>query len=358
MPGVELISSTGVPRVDAILQGVIELTETRFPGRILCWYLGGSHSDGSGVRRLSGTHASDLDLFAVFREKIAPEEQRGFYELIASCNKLSPVVLDAHETSEHDLTDGELAPSILHALIKQYSLHLFGEDIRNRVVALDDDAFLHQVILHALFHMGTVRQRGVPRTFPLKVPMHYPIEVPDDSQPYFGYELSRKIEGRPVSSPGTRLIVAVGLWIASFYLVKQTGIRVGRKTEVVALYPSKVGDQWTPFVVDLLEICKRQWEYALPEDEASMQRLKEWCHQLLIFENQFLADLRPYLLEQLKSPNRVRRMDGLMNAMHILYRGEDFRAVLEPLTRSEHEDEQTLAKSVWERYSALEPVRD
>jgi predicted nucleotidyltransferase len=61
MEPLALASSTGDPRIDEIVQGIIGLFEIAFPGRIRGCYLVGSYADGTAVP------LSDIDIRVVLK---------------------------------------------------------------------------------------------------------------------------------------------------------------------------------------------------------------------------------------------------------------------------------------------------
>jgi predicted nucleotidyltransferase len=61
MPPIPLLATTGHPRIDATLRGIIGLYEIVFPGRISGYYVIGSYADGNPVP------TSDLDGLILFK---------------------------------------------------------------------------------------------------------------------------------------------------------------------------------------------------------------------------------------------------------------------------------------------------
>src|SRR4051812_27894067 len=98
-----LLDSTGILKIDNIIKGFIGLCELTFPGRITSYYLGGSYSDGNAIDTGPTNNSSDLDLFAIFKDEIKPEEEGKFGELVLCCRQFGTIGLDAHPSDEKQL---------------------------------------------------------------------------------------------------------------------------------------------------------------------------------------------------------------------------------------------------------------
>lgn len=317
----DLLEPTAILKVDNILRGFMGLCELTFPGRVVAYYLGGSYSDGQAVDTGPTNNSSDLDLFAVFKGEILPEEAQKFDELALCCRQFGTVGLDAHPVAESQLTDPD-HPNVLNTLIKIASLHLYGTDIRPRIPQLAFPHYVQQVIDHGLFHSGQTRQTARPVTFPLKDPMVYPVTLPDPAKPLLGYDMPVRYPDGTQGPPGTRLLIAIVLWSATLGLVLKTGRYTGTKYQSVRLYRELVNDEWTPLVEGLFYRCKQEWRHEIPPGEADQAQLQQWCQQTPALENYFLSQARDFMLDQLRTGDKAGKLGALLGLQSVIYPGD------------------------------------
>jgi hypothetical protein len=317
----DLLDPTGILKIDNILKGFIGLCELTFPERISSYYLGGSYSDGHAIDTGPTNNSSDLDLFAIFKEEIKPEEEEKFNEVVLCCRQFGTIGLDAHPTAETQLLDTD-SPNVLNTLIKIASLHLYGRDIRSEIPQLTFPHYVQQVIDHGLFHSGQTRQTQRPITFPLKDPMVYPVTVPDPSKPLLGYDMPVRYPDGTQGPPGTRLLIAIVLWAATLGLVLKSGRYTGTKFQSVKLYRELLNDEWTPLVEGIFYKCKKEWGHEIPPGEAEKAQLREWSWQTPALENHFLELARNFMLEQLRAGDKADKIGALMGFQSVVYPGD------------------------------------
>src|SRR5262245_62763622 len=88
MTALHLSQPTALPAIDQTLAAIIGIIEQRLPQRVLGYYLVGSYAVGEAVP------ASDIDLIAVFKDQLSPEEQQHFLAIRDHCKRVSPYPLD------------------------------------------------------------------------------------------------------------------------------------------------------------------------------------------------------------------------------------------------------------------------
>ncbi len=277
--GLELRFSTGHPRIDTMLRGAVGIFEAAFPGRIRGYYLFGSHADGSAVA------ASDLDIFVVFIDDfLDQEEEERARNLRYACSRLSPVTCDLLSYSERSLlTDG-------HFRLKAASLFLYGEDMRDRMPAISLNIYLRIYSQAPLAYAGQV--------FRHKESIIYPLEYPNPSGPFYGYDCHDARIGQDGGRSIKGMVSAV-CWAATMIVAFQSGQMIGTKAESVRAYRASVGDQWAGFIEAVYANGKTVWGYRVPDDPAGQTLLRDLCRETLAFENHYLALYRAYLLGQL-----------------------------------------------------------
>jgi hypothetical protein len=72
---VQLRSSTGIPKIDSILEDIVGQFEKNLPNCIVGYYLIGSYADGSAVS------LSDVDLYVVLRDSMTEVQETAAFEI-------------------------------------------------------------------------------------------------------------------------------------------------------------------------------------------------------------------------------------------------------------------------------------
>lgn len=345
---IELTNSSGVAKIDQILRGVVGVCELCFEGRIRAYYLSGSYSDGSGVDRGRQLNSSDLDVYVVFKDEASPSETDRFRQLIASATLFSQVALDVHPVSEKEFLEqpGEL-PSFLGVLIKVSGVCVYGEDISSKIELMPLEAYLIHVIDHGFYHMAIARQQGQPMSFPVAVPLRYPLTYPDTAGDYFGYDF----RGKPGDPNGTRLLVTCVLWVAALNLALKTGLYSGKKSQTLQLYRQNLNDEWLPYFEEIFQKCKVEWAFAIPENPAEQERLRELSRQALAAENFFLEQAKPILVKLLEGTDSNLQIGALQALQNTIYPDAAIKELLERLATSSNEKVREAAGKTLAIYS-------
>lgn len=301
MIDIKLCTTTGMQQLDDLLRGLISLFEVEFPTRIRSYYLGGSYSDGTAVGRDRSPNSSDVDLFVIFRSTVKEAEIATFNRLLAACQLISPILIDAHAYSEDDLLhqprSESTQTSFLNALIKVAGTVIYGDDLSAELPPVPFPRYVLDVIESGLFHLGIPRQReGI--TYPLLTPLALPLAYPNPGDEFYGYDV---VPARPDAPRGTRVLVAITTWIATLVLALETGLYAAQKSQSIRLCKEYLpNDRRTQLVTAINDICKSKWRYALPHSSEDRKRLRSLCRDVLPLENEYLRLCRDYVLVQLQ----------------------------------------------------------
>jgi hypothetical protein len=131
--------------------------------------------------------------------------------------------------------------------------------------------------------------------------------------------------------PSTRNLIRVTGWIATALLAWHAGVYVARKSECHHAYRRHVGDEWAPFIEAIYRLCRVEWGYLIPTDEAERGNLRGLCERTVQFENHFLAIYRDYLLEQLSAGDDLASRSTLWILENIPYCDERVRLAVQTI---------------------------
>ncbi len=329
---VTLLHETGGADVDDLLRVLISILELSFPARIRCCYLGGSYGDGTAVASDHSANSSDVDLFVVFRSTIDGGEGETFQHIVGVCRLISPLSLDAHASCEDDLL-GPLRPeatqvSFLNALIRVAGVPIYGDDIRAALPDVPFPRYVLDVIESGVFPIGIPRQPDAV-AYPLPRPLTYPLAYPNLDGEFYGYDA---VPARPDTPRGTRVLVSIAAWIATMVLALETGRYAGHKSQSIRLCKEYLPhDKRTRFAAAIVDTCKGEWGYALPDSREDRERLRVLCRDTLALENEYLALCRDYLLGQLRHGGDGERRQATRILRSVIFTDDEVRAALKAL---------------------------
>jgi hypothetical protein len=319
-----LHATTGNQLLDALLRRFITRFEQSFPERIRAYYLGGSYSDGTAVGHDASPNSSDVDLFVIFRGIITEDETASFQRLLVECQNSSPFQVDAHAHSEDDLLDQSgrygQQTSFLNALIREASVLIYGDDLRNELPSIPFSRYVLDVIESGIFHIGIPRQK-VSLTYPLTTPLTFPLNYPDPAAEFYGYDA---VPARPGAPRGTRVLVGLTAWIATFLLAIETRRHAGQKSQSIRLCKQYLPhDQRVQLVATINDLCKGAWGYALPDRQEDREYLRDLCRETLVLENEYLHLVQNYLLTRLQysEAQEKRQIDRILQS--IIYQNKE-----------------------------------
>jgi hypothetical protein len=297
---IQLLHSTGHPRIDGILQGMIGLFELTFPTRIRSYYLVGSYARGAAGP------LSDIDLRVIFRETFLEGEEAMMLQVRAYCRQISPVPLDCPPLSEARLaTDKDWLHEPLG--IQAEGVLLYGDEIRNQWPPPDFAAYVRNVTAVPIARFHALRQSAPP--------LVYPMAYPDADGEYYGYDQLDNYSGVRTLKPW---IHAVG-FVATCLLALQAGQIVAGKEEWLPRYQQRIGDEWADWLATVYRKGAQEWGYHIPVAPADKTLLRDLCRKTLHFENHYLQRYLAYLAEEADAADASRRTfaDGRLREIHV-----------------------------------------
>ncbi len=314
MNEIKLQETTGNSQVDRILQGIVGVYETVFPGYIRAYYVIGSYADGSAVP------ISDIDFMIIFGKPLTSEQLDQALALIDHCGLLSSIRLDIGMELEHRLAGMQVT------LLKLGSRLIYGADIRDSRTLPPMAAYQRDVTWSPYRFLGQVmRQQQV---------LTYPLEYPDANDPFYGYTQKRIAHWYPQEiTQGTKELVTGIARTATALLALRAQRYVGTKQASIQLYREAIGDEWSDYLAALYQHGKGAWHYQVPEDQADRHLLADLCRQTLAFENHYFAHYRTYLLELLQG-NTEDRCFAAERLTQVVYRDNEMIEALQQNTQA------------------------
>lgn len=263
--------------IDAYAVELGEAFLAAFPGRILSVYLLGSRAVGREIE------SSDLDLGLVFSGRLGRGERDRAWEFLHG-RPAGPVPVELVLLDEAGIARG-VRPRI------QQGRLLLGEDVLKGRPLLPRSELLGHFAYSAAYFIWLVRNKPVR--------LRYPLGYPAPGQPFEGYTDAGRWEGGDRFSPGLDVLVNLVLSVANFRLALE-GIYFPSKAATAEEYRRAFpGGPWTDLVEEVYEYGRIRWKGRLPAEEGDRERIREWCPQILAFENEFLDGCIRRILELL-----------------------------------------------------------
>jgi len=281
MPKIALRATTGDARIDDVVRGVVAAFEDVFPGRMRAHYVVGSQADGTA------TPVSDVDMYVLFKDDLAGQEERRAAEQIRRMCATSPVALDIVVKGERvSIGFGEVD-------LKLRSLLVFGEDMRDRIpfipVEVGARGSMH------FHHSFLARTRGNVSV------LTFPLKAPDPSGDFLGYDRRRMRATDGTEHATTRDLVRSVLGAASALVAWRAGQYVPHKGAAPSMYRRYVADDgWADFLDEVDRHCRLEWGYLVPSGATERHLLRSLCEAAIDFENRFLSAYREMLLADLR----------------------------------------------------------
>jgi len=280
MKEILLQNSLGHPRIDSIVQKVIQLYENTFPGQIAAYYVEGSYADQTSLV------TSDIDLLIVFHDRFANEDTHSQAEHLWTSDQGGSQEVDISIVDEDSLRAG------VHPNVKLGGRLLYGEDVCSLYPLVPIEAWTRERMHAAYWLLVNVYHRDTP--------VRLPLTFPSPADEFYGYtnRTLQLADGREV--PCTRNLVRTTGWAATALLALQAGQYAARKRDCVRLYREHIGDEWTSLLEEITVFCRDEWQYLIPTTHHACERLRELCEHTLRFEQHFLTCYKSYLLGQLR----------------------------------------------------------
>lgn len=252
------------------LEQLLDSAETLSPGSLRAAYLHGSNSEGTAIP------GSDVDLTVV----VDGVQALGVLRPALSGRRLpGGEVLDAHVTTLDNLADPAYA--LIAAHVRHRGQIVRGQDLRAGIPEPVHGAFAARIREQAWRGIAMLRDEDEARP---------PLDFPDPSLPFFGYELARKARWYPEgTTEGTKELAAVASFCASAWVVTKHGVMVLSKHEAIEAI-RRVEHGWRADTVEgILGICRTRYLGGVPTAEGDRRALRDLCPQFLELEREVLA---------------------------------------------------------------------
>lgn len=268
----ELNFRTGNKRADDALESLVGAFEETFPGERCRYVVLGSYATGSA------RDTSDLDVLIVFAHTLTDDDRAQADRLIARQTSQLSIEADIGVCSVDDCRP-------VWAVALRAGRTVFGNPtlapplptIEDYTLALIDDVLS---LMRGLRPGQALSAR---------------LEAPNPQLPILGYEAKPLRDAQGRWAPSTKVMSMITSWGASALIAQRAGQFVATKDEVIDLYRSLIGDEWTNLLVAVDREC-RQAGYVLPTGPAAVGRMQHLARQILSFEN--------YLLETFTTARR------------------------------------------------------
>ena len=286
MQDILLQGTPGHSQIDSIVQKVIQVYESTFPGQIVAYYVEGSYADQTSLP------TSDIDLVIVFRNPFPDMEMRRLAEQIWTNKQAGAPEVDITVVDEESLRKG-VRPNV-----KLGGQLIYGQDICSLYPLLPIEMWARERMHAAYWLLVTVYQRPTPVLLPLA--------FPSSSEEFYGYTNRTLCLPHGQEVPCTRNLVRTTGWAATALLALQARQYVGRKRDCVRLYRDHIGDEWTSLLEEITAVCRDEWQYLIPTAPRAREHLRSICERTLHFEQHFLTLYKQFLLEELRSTEQER----------------------------------------------------
>jgi hypothetical protein len=334
MEEVMLVGMTENMNLNANLFGFVGLAEMTFPNRIRSYFMLGSQATSEAVG------ASDVDLTLVFRDRFQDGELERFEAFRRHASSMSRWPLDlVAEEEERLLTQGAVN-------LKQSSLLLMGEDLRERIPLMPMDAWVRYCMHRPYLFMERGRSRAEDE------PLRYPLAYPDAQGPLYGYDHRMHIEADGSMHRSFKELVSLTSWMSTALVALKAGQYTHSKSDAVEAYQKHVNDEWASLFSEIIA-SRQRWGYRVPQTPEDEAHLRALCGRMLGAENHFLGVYKEYLLAELRRGEPRDRVMAARRLGHILYPGDEVRGALrecaekaeEPLRQEARESLSRLERS-------------
>ncbi len=252
------------------LELLLDVVEQLAPGAILAVYLHGSRAQGTALPD------SDVDLTVVVDGTNALKDVDSF---LRGRSLPSGETLDAHVDTIHMLCDP------LYALVSSHVKHsgrlIRGQDVRDRLPGTDHAAYRAALVDQAC--KGIAMLRDADR-------VEAPLEVPEASMPFYGYETVRKTGWYSADvREGTKELVAVATFCASAWVTSRELVFINSKTEAVAAIRRSENGSRANIVESIFELCRERYQGGVPTDASDRRALRDILPGFLELEREVLT---------------------------------------------------------------------
>ncbi|QSQ23767.1 hypothetical protein JY651_01930 [Pyxidicoccus parkwayensis] len=329
---VTLVGMTEDMGINATLYGAIGLAQMAFPGRVRAYFMLGSHATSEAVV------ASDIDVVMIFKDRFLEGEQARFELFRGYVSHMCRMPLDLSATEEARLLeDGEVN-------LKQSSLLLMGEDIRERIPLMPKDKWLRYCMHRPFIFMERSRAHAEDE------PLRHPFSFPDAQGELYGYDHREHVEPDGTRHRSIKELVTLACRLATALVALKAEAYTHSKSSAIEAHRQLVNDEWTPLFEEIYA-CRRRWGYRVPAEAKDREHLRGLCARMLEAENHFLGLYKDYLLAELRRGELRYRVMAARRLGLILYAGDE---VLTALREQAEVAEEPLREEAREAISRLE----
>ena len=216
---------------------------------------------------------------------------------------------------------------------------------------LSRDHHLRRALRNAFHTSYLLRQRAEN----LAVPLNYP----DPSGEFYGYEQWGMYLGGRAFGPGVRTLVSCATsWATASVLLETDCPYVTSKAHSIQMYHQYIGDQWSAFLQELFTRCKLDWNYHIPETAFERAQLHQLCTSMLVFENAFLIRCREEILSLISRTDPHIRWVGIECLQRIIYSEREFAQALQRYSDQEDAELQKAIQTLERKIRASATMND
>jgi hypothetical protein len=264
---------------------IVSTIQGEFADRLRAIYLAGSYAYGTPVA------ANDLDMHIITTDAGRSDDAERIDRLESVCSILAATKVDLMLCSLDRLLRDDEQTYLLRLTLKTDAIFVAGDDVRDQITLPQLDHYQRWISRAPFINSAHVLRQTNQLT--------YPLDYPDPSGEFYGYDLRRTDNVYSPTGRGTKDLVSLICWTATARLAIDACEYVGSKAASIQRYQECIHDEWNPFIGAVYETCRSQWGYLVPERKADRAFLRELCHQTLAFENAYIARYRDFVLEQI-----------------------------------------------------------
>ena len=244
----------------------------------LSCYLTGSYYEGAAVKG-----ASDIDITLVSGSPLGDDKQLKFNALTDHINQTYSVNLDISFVT---IKDGQFSGSGItfrEAAInaKIAGCLIWGSDTLSQLPVPSHNKYLEST-------------RKIPFEFSNRVRdysgLRFPLTYPDPKDRYYGYV--KEIDG----AQSTQVLMSLVLWLSTGVIAHISDIQIGNKKQCVDAM-MKVDPERGKKLLVIFNSCRQEWKYLEPKTPEDQEKLRSFCAQALIWENEYYNRFFPEALE-------------------------------------------------------------
>lgn len=262
--------------VNSQITAFVKFADMFFPIPILSIYLIGSYIDNSYIE------TSDIDIMVVVENtdnKDIKKINNFFNEYSKSLFKveIDLYLVELDKIKVLNVKSLLTREGVINMMLS--GKLLFGKDIRNQINKLSLNKYINSTIETPQHFMCKIR--GLDQKTKLTSDT---ITSPNSKDKYSGY----------MQYGNTKQILVLIGWICSAIVAMESKVYISKKSDVVSIYGSHIGDKWFPYVDKSFNLIREKLFYDLPITPQHKLCLQEICLELSEFEKYYLSKYEEY----------------------------------------------------------------